>query len=76
MYYVYWYDMYPVNVYAWTNVNYYDDSIVNQWCPGMCGCDSECVNFKLNLGINVFSTQVKITLEWTQRIILMVSQHR
>ena len=29
-----------------------------------CGCDFKCVNFKQNLGINILSIQVKITLEW------------
>ena len=31
--------------------------------PGTCDCRFNCVNFKLNMGIDIFIIQVIITLE-------------
>ena len=38
------------------------DPVINSLFPGRCGCDFECVNFKHNLGIDVLSIQLNITL--------------
>ena len=32
--------------------------------PGRCGCDFKYIIFKHNLGINILSIQVDITVEW------------
>ena len=38
-------------------------STINSLSHDSCGCDFKCVNFKRNMGIDILSIQVNITLD-------------
>ena len=38
--------------------------LLNTLSCGRCDCKLKCVNFKHNLGIDILSVQIKVTLEW------------
>ena len=39
-------------------------SEINSLSPEKCGCDFKCVNYKHNLGIDILSIEINITLKW------------
>ena len=39
-------------------------NVVDSLSSEKCECDSKCVNFKHNLGIDILSVEINITQEW------------